>query len=170
MDYPQLLNYTKGLIDKLGIPIQLLEEISELYHNFKQDNLKSSSHFEQKDILKCITLCVARKNGYYILLTEILENEKPSPFSNTESSKNKRIRSLYRKLKAYLNNPPYMNFNTNDYIDRVGQLLDLQYKDLQIIFSVVTDSETPVSILAKFQKHLNPHYSCKSETNWMDVR
>ena len=152
----KLINSTAEIIEHLGLPLEFVNEVIDLYIEFKKKHIKCISHFDEMGVIKCVVLCVARKNGYYVLINEILDKPQDNPSMCRQIYiKNKNIRLVYKKLRVYLNNPNYLNFNTGGYVDRVGQLLDLQHKDLEIIFANINKSETPVSILSKFTQYLD---------------
>lgn len=138
-----LVNFAKHELERLKLPYDMLYEIEELFVNFSRDKHKSVSHLDKEKVMKCIIWAVARKRGHYILFTEICDGLD-----------RKTMASIVNKLREYLGYPKYLNFNSMGYVERVGQLLDLQYKDLEKIFNNLC-RETPISILAKFNEYLN---------------
>ena len=143
--------FVKQELERLKLPQDLFYEIAELYINFRRDRKKVATHFDQEKVLKSIILTVARKNGYFVLLDEICDGWDK-----------KIILRILERIREYLGYPNYMNFNSEGYAKRVGQLLDIQYEDLKKILNKIVNNayqETPVSILAKFSEYLNIEFS-----------
>ena len=155
MDYYESVNYTKRIIENLKLPLELIEEVMEIYTNFGKENKKFVGCYTQEDIIKCVILSVARKNGYYVMINEILQQEPNGDDIYLLEHKNKRIRGVYKQLKTFLGTPNYMNYNSENYINRIGQLLKLQQEDLDVVFKHISSGENILSILAKFNKYLD---------------
>jgi len=141
-----LAEFAKQELERLNLPFDLLYEIEKLYSDFRRDRAKITTHLDPKKVLKCVIFTIARKNNYFVLLNEICNGED-----------RREIYHIIQRIREYLNYPSYLNFNSEGYIKRVGELLDLQYKDLEKVLSNINQKcqETPISILAKFQEYLN---------------
>ena len=158
MDDPII--YAKNILESLNLPVEdLIEEVIETYRNYRKTNTKFVSHYDSEDIMKCVVLSVARKNGYYVMINELLRREEGFKDIYFIANKNKNIRSIYKNLKSYLGNPNYMNYNTESYVNRIGQLLDLQQKDLEVILNNISNNENILGVLAKFNKYLDINFS-----------
>ena len=158
MDYYESVEYAKSVIEDLELPLDFIEEIIETYSKFKKERKIFVGHCEQEDVIKCVVLSVSRKNGYYVMINELLSEEPDLEDIYNIKTKNKRIRGIYKQLKIFLGNPYYMNYNSENYINRIGQLLKLQQEDLEIIFQNINNNENILGILAKFNKFLDIEY------------
>jgi len=143
--------FVKQELERLKLPRDLFYEVAELYINFRRDRKKIVTHFDQESVLKTIILTVARKNGYFVLLDEICNGMDK-----------KAVLRILERIREYLGYPNYLNFSSEGYAKRVGQLLDIQYEELEKILNEILNNagqETPVSILAKFSEYLNIEFS-----------